>query len=1144
MKPYLSLLGPPTLSIRGKAAELPQRKAVALAAYLATRREPVERSVLAGLLWEGDEEAARRNLRQELFRLKGSALEPLLEQTAQTLALGEVDTDLEAFLGHLARGEWAQAAGLWRGGFLHGFEVRGGEAFLDWLLPEQERWQSLYREAMLGWARSREAAGAYREALEVYQRMLEADPYQEQEQQAVMRLYALLGETPAAVRQYEGYREVLRREFGVEPSPETQALYRRLRQGKPLAVAEGSLLPQELSDPPLVGRAEDWMWLEANLRSGVLLLVTGEPGVGKSRLAQEFARRRGRTLTVRQRESSRGLGFGGLVEAVRAALELGWSPAGLEAAWRDELTWLVPELLSKPEISFRREGGEGSLRGASQVVRPVRTRAPTPRSAKSHLFEALARFVQDSVGPGGILLWEDLHWADEASLEFLPYLVRRSGGLGFMVLATARPEEQHPLQLRAALQELKAEQAVKTHPLRNLEAAEVLELIRHLSGQESGGSLFSERLHQSTGGNPFFLLETLRFLFEQGLLRVGEGRWHTPYDAFTADYRELPVPPSVQGAVLSRFQRLAEETVAIAGTSSTREKALRVGQALALADQPLGLEALRDLLAEGSSSDDTLLAALDQLVQAGLVRGGSDLPGGGASFGLSHELSRQAILAAMPETTRMRFHARFAELLQASGAAPERLAPHLRLAGRPREAAQAYLQAARAARSGPLAAQALSYYAEAQSLLEQSLSPADYFALLAEIAELKLTLGENPRREVRQMNPLAAELGKAAQYRLRLLETNAAVLTGVVEEGIISARQALELAESPLERGRVLFRLAWLEYRGGDPDAQLEPLEQAIQAFHEAGERSLEAQAVRNLSGYWLRLGQLEAFEATYSEALRLAEAAQDRYLVRRLMADRANVDWVRGRYGESLAAGERLLTEARQTGDLWAVWDALQVQALNASVLGLDEGLEQSLRDSLKEAEAAGAWRDRAVLRSDLGAGLMAINRLGEAREHLSIALRELQELGERARLGHTLFALGWTLLDSGEPELAEAYLSESADLWGERKEWRHRARSLAALALARLRYGNRAKAREAAQEAMHYLEDWARGLFDLPLVLYAYARALGDREGRPYLARSQRVIRELATSLEPALRGRLLANRFVAHALSKSNNGGITGI
>ncbi|MFZ5990348.1 MAG: ATP-binding protein [Deinococcota bacterium] len=1139
MKPYLSLLGPPTLTIKGKVAELPQRKAVALAAYLATRREPVERSVLAGLLWEGDEETARRNLRQELFRLKGSALEPLLEQTPQTLALGEVDTDLEAFLGHLARGEWAKAAGIWRGGFLQGFEVRGGEAFLDWLLPEQERWQSLYREAMLGWARSREAAGAYQEALEIYQRMLEADPYQEQEQQAVMRLYALLGETPAALRQYEGYREVLRREFGVEPSLQTQALYRRLRQGKPLAEAEGWLLPRGLSEPPLVGRAEDWMWLEANLRSGVLLLVTGEPGVGKSRLTQEFSRRRGRMLTVRQRESGRGLGFSGFIEAIRVALEQGWSPAGLDAAWRDQLTWLVPELLSKPEASFRRESREGLLRGAGQV-RYLKTRPPTSRSAKSHLFEALARFVQDWVGPGGILLWEDIHWADESSLEFLPYLVQRSGGLGYMVLATARPEEQYPAQLRAVLQELKAEQAVKTHPLRNLEMAEVLELIRQLSGQESGGSLFSERLYQSTGGNPFFLLETLRFLFEQGLLRVGEGSWHTPYDAFTADYRELPVPPSVQGAVLSRFQRLTEE---VAGTLSTREQALSVAQALALADQPLSLEALRDLLAEESPSDNALLAALDQLMQAGLVRAGSDSPGG-VRFSLSHELSRQAILAAMPETTRMRFHARFAELLRISGAAPERLAPHLHLAGRPREAGQAYLQAARAARSGPLAAQALSYYAEARSLLGESLNPADSFALLAEIAELKLTLGENPRREVRQMNPLAAELGKAAQYRLRLLETNAAVLTGVVEEGIVSARQALELAESPLERGQVLFRLAWLEYRGGDPDAQLEPLEQAIQAFHEAGERSLEAQAIRNLSGYWLRLGQIEAFEAAYGEALRLAEATQDRYLLRRLMADRANVDWVMGRYGQSLAEGERLLAEARQTGDLWAVWDALQVQALNASVLGLDEGLEQALRDSLKEAEAAGAWRDRAVLRSDLGTGLMAINRLAEAREHLSIALRELQELGERARLGHTLFALGWTLLDSGEPELAEAYLSEAADLWRERKEWRHRARSLAALALARLRYGNRSKAREAAQEAMHYLEDWAKGLFDLPLVLYAYARALGDREGRPYLVRSQKVMHELAATLEPALRERLLANRFVAHALSKSNNGGITGI
>lgn len=158
---YLRLLGPPQLLLEGRLVSSLPRKTVAMAAYLAVAGRAVERGRLAELLWEGKEQAVRRNLRQELFRLKNTAWESVFEQSPQHIGLGRVETDLEAFLAHMARGAWLEALALWRGEFLAGLDPKASVAYWDWLIPERERWDRLHHEAMLGLARSQEAAGNF-----------------------------------------------------------------------------------------------------------------------------------------------------------------------------------------------------------------------------------------------------------------------------------------------------------------------------------------------------------------------------------------------------------------------------------------------------------------------------------------------------------------------------------------------------------------------------------------------------------------------------------------------------------------------------------------------------------------------------------------------------------------------------------------------------------------------------------------------------------------------------------------------------------------------------------------------------------------------------------------------------------------------
>lgn len=1083
---YLKLLGPPQLWVDGRPVPQTPRKAGVIVAYLAMQQSSVERSRIADLLWEGDEESVRRNLRQELFRLKGTPWEGVLLQSTQYLSLGEVQTDCEDFLKNLASGAWSEALALWRGGFLHGLDPKSTEALWDWLIPERERWDRLHHEAVLGKARTLEAHGQYAEAIRMYQEMLLQDPLQEAEQLALIRLEALRGDRSAALRQYENYRSQLIEHLGLAPSSEMQALFERLKGGLALDGVQEGTRPKVLAEPPLVGRTEDWAWLETHWGRGVLLL-RADSGVGKSRLALEFAQRKGEVLRIFQRESSAGVGFGGLLEVIRQGFESGKLNT-LEAVWRNELSQLLPELERR---SIKRDPG------------------PTD---KIRLFEAAARTLQLLVHSGGVVLWEDLHWLDWASLEFFPYLARRANALGLFILATARNDLWGPSPVQPVLRELERENKLFEHSLKPLQAKALVELVRTMSGQKTGSERFAERLFTATDGNVFFVLETLRHLFEQGLLRAEEGVWRTPFDSFTTDYRELPIPPSVRATLVERLERLGEGAATLV-------------QAVALVDFPINAEQATVL----SENLGLPIEDLEALVESGFLRFDA------GTYTLRHELTRQAVLTELSESRKRWLHARIADALQTAGGTLPQLAWHLEAAGQRSKAYQAHLQAGRSLRYGPLARQALEHYSKAQTLIPPLEGDQERFRVLLEAAETRVSLGQTRFSERHQLSRLEGSMGASERFRLRLLDADTALASGQVSEGIAAAREALSLVETPLQRGHALFKMAWLEYRGGDPDDQLEPLQQAIQAFHETGDQSMEALALRNLSGYWFRLGDLEQHNRYFARSWGLAAKLEDGFLLRRLKSDKANVDWVKGEYQSSLELAQALYREARDLGDGWAIWDSLQALLHNAAVLGLDPPLEALIRSAIAEAAEAGAWRDLALLRSDYGAALLTENRLLEAKTELSSALRDLREMGERANIGHTLFFLGYTLLELRESEQSQALLEEAVGLWASRKEYRHQARALAGLTLARMRLGNDQGALEASQTAMQLIAPWALGLYDVPLINYARARILGTEAGRELLLETQQNLRQMAVGLPEESRRRFENNRFVVWALSK---------
>jgi DNA-binding SARP family transcriptional activator len=226
----VTLFGRVVYRVNGEAILLPTRKAVALIAYLLLEGE-TSRTHLARLFWAHlDEEDARRNLRQELYRITVTPLGAHLDLKNETIALREpFSSDATRFREAMQHNP-EQALEMQTGRLLGELELRGaGEEFNAWLETIREQFIEWRREVLERRAIQLELTGNLIGALEAHLEILHEHEYRERHHREVMRLHASLGDHLGALRQYERCREILRRELALEPSLETQALAERIR---------------------------------------------------------------------------------------------------------------------------------------------------------------------------------------------------------------------------------------------------------------------------------------------------------------------------------------------------------------------------------------------------------------------------------------------------------------------------------------------------------------------------------------------------------------------------------------------------------------------------------------------------------------------------------------------------------------------------------------------------------------------------------------------------------------------------------------------------------------------------------------------------------------------------------------------------
>ncbi len=763
---YLTLLGPPQVRHADQVLLFFTRKELALLIYLAVEGRVHSRKNLSEQFWpEGDAMHGRAALRISLLHLRHMLGEgsdvfsvPHLLIKRDTLAL-DLSSDIELDL-HILLEAWTSArasagttltmpegerrrllaqlqhaTSLPQGEFLEGFSLRDAPAFDDWVRFQREYWHLRTSEVFDRLSQMQFEAGELEAAIETVNRWLVLFPLHEDAYRRLMRLHFAAGDRVAALHVYDVCRAMLATSMQTEPTSETFGLASRMRAVAPPRRKEAPTPPVAFLDGPLLGRTTELSTLIkvyhiAQRGQTQVVLLEGEAGIGKTRLATEFlawAELEGADVLRGQAFESGGqLPYRPVIEALRPRIERENAPDDLLSdTWLAELGRLLPELYDRyPDLP--------SPVGEKLV-------------ARNRLFEAVTRLGQVLAARTPLVLFiDDVQWADAASLDVLHYLARRfaESQTPALLLLTLRMEER---EMRPALAEWRTglERAVpltrlQLGPLGLEDIVRLLQTLERTVGKDERRTADLERFGQwlfaETEGQPFYVMETLKVLLERGVLAShpnDDGGWTIDFTA--AMEHETVVhgffPPSVREVICARLYRLPPHAFELLVAGTVLSQGITFKRLCQVADL---------------TERDGLLA-LDEVLHSGLLleseHQGRSMADGRYMF--AHAKIRAVIYAEAGEARRSIFHRRVLEVLQAAAAPAAELAYHALAAGLAEPAFHWSLAAGDEAMRVVAVNSAISFYEQARHLLAERLQGLDLGAVLPgpEIEHLYTHLG-------------------------------------------------------------------------------------------------------------------------------------------------------------------------------------------------------------------------------------------------------------------------------------------------------------------------------------------------------------------------------------------------------------------
>jgi DNA-binding SARP family transcriptional activator len=1045
----------------GPALRLPTRKTQALLAYLAAHLgRPQSRDALAALLWgTSTDQQARQSLRQALYWVRravadaGGPAEVFAEGDGVALEPAAAEVDAASFETLVADGGGEaldSAIMLYRGDFLAGLQPEE-PAFEDWLRSERARLRELAVDLLGRRVAQHEQAGAHEAAIQCAGRLLALDPLQESAHRTLMRLYTRIGRRPAALRQYQICADTFRRELGTDPEPETRALYQELlRKAGDDAPERGSARRLAANAPfmPLVGRRAELARLHEAMqaaragRFGAVALL-GEAGVGKTRLLGELVGEAAaaRLLVGHAYEMEQDLPFAPVIDALRSGLgrsdgRIDAAIGDIEPSLREHLHRLLPELWQS---------------GARPAV----------EDRPQALFEAIAQWLERLAAEAPLLIViEDAHWADDATVRLLSFLAHRLEALPLLLVLSAREEEvAEDGALGRLLRELGLRRQLATVKLARLSSTATSALVRVLGKQVARSTLarLAQRVWRQSAGNPFMIVELMHAALEAGSQRARAGS----------------LPERVQALIAGRLDRLSEdgrrmvEIVAVIGGAFEFDLVQRASA-----------------LAPAAAAE-----ALDELVRRRILLTGE----GGLTF--SHDQIRAVAYARLLPARRQVLHRAVAEAIEASRAAEvdDRLAYHFARAGDFDRATACLVRAAGTARHRYAIDVTLKLLDEALANVQASgsaerdrryldvmLRKAQILSIFGRFKEVfDLLLPYRTRLEALQDPALEGP------YCARLALTFAQV--GSHRQAEAEARRAVACATRCGDdgvRGHAYYVLGVSGYFSGGTREGVARSSDGAGLLEQTGQRGAAGLAYWILALNHQLRGEFPAALTAAHRAGAIAEALGELQLASRAEWTIALVEVTRGNAAAAIAAADRALDLAGNHPANRSTALGIRGRALLArgELDAAARDLEQAV-NGLSPFDIARAIATMTLAELRLAQGDVAAARTLAASARELATARECPWALAHARRCHAAVARAADAFDEAKIELIAAL--EVFDAQEARFESAHTRLYLAALLQS---LGDRVTAKARATEALRLLEQ-----LDAPHYL-AQARTLGN--------------------------------------------------
>jgi len=967
----IRILGPVEVERDGETVSLGPKQQTLLAILLINRGSAVSADRIVDDLYAGNAPRnALKTLQVHVSRLRKVLGDSTLQTAAggYRLALRQGALDSEQFdeLADAGRLELAggnatgasalltQALALWRGSALADF------AYADFAQAEIARLE----ERRLGVLEDRidaDLALARHAALTPeLEALVRAHPLREGLRAQLMLALYRSGRQAEALDAYQQARLALVEDLGIEPSRllrDLQLAILAQDRALDLDVHVGAVDRTETADGTstiFVGRERELAELASGLEDalagrGRLFLLVGEPGIGKSRLAEEAlqlaAQRGSRVLVGRCWEAGGAPAYWPWVQALRPYL------SGIDSeVLRDQLGSGASDLAQLfPELAELLPDLPGPL-------------APESEGARVRLFDAAAAFVKAIARDRPLVVFfDDLHAADEPSLLLLRYLAREIAGARLFFIAAFRDVDPTPSDpLRTALSELVREPLVRRISLSGLPVADVADYIAGVASVAPEARAVAA-IHAETAGNPLFVGEIVRLLDSQGRLA-------TPFDA-------LEIPPEIRGVIGSRVARLTEPCRTLLSLA-------------AVLGREFGVDELQRLSAFPA---EKLYDALDEAMVERII---GDVPAIPNRLRFAHVLIRDTLYEELTAPRRLQHHREAAaalELVHASELEPHLAEIALHLVGAGPESAERAVEYAR--RAADLAASSLAFEEAARLYdlaLTLSVDDATRCDLLLAAGDVLARAGDTPtsKRHFDEAAQLAEKRGLAEQLGHAALGYGGRIVWEVSRDDdhliplLERALEELPVEDSPL-RARLLARLAG-PFRDArfPPERRHDTAETALAMARRLNDAPTLAYALAAYLPAFMAPPRTHEIIEIATELIELAtenrelERAAEGYLCRACpLLEIGEMD----RAKEDASAMARLADELRQPSQTLYVTNLRAHIALLEGDFAAAEGF---IHEALELGELAQRWNARVSYRLQLFLLRHAQGRLGELSE------------------------------------------------------------------------------------------------------------------------------------------------------------------